>query len=127
MERGDVLILGGGLVGLTLAVALERHGVTSIVVDAAEPSSQIAPAFDGRANAVSSSSWRLLEAIGVGAHLDGFGCPIRSIRVSDGLRPGALTFDPDRGEDHGRAARHHVREPAAAGRRCSAARPTRRA
>jgi 2-octaprenyl-6-methoxyphenol hydroxylase len=101
MERGDVLILGGGLAGLTLAVALERHGVTSIVVDAAEPSSQIAPAFDGRATAVSSSSWRLLQAIGVGAHLDGFGCPIRSIRVSDGLRPGALTFDPDQGEDRG--------------------------
>jgi 2-octaprenyl-6-methoxyphenol hydroxylase len=99
MERADILILGGGLVGLTLAVALERHGVTSIVVDAAEPASQIAPAFDGRATAVSSSSWRMLEAIGVGAHLEGFGCPIRSIRVSDGLRPGALTFDPGRDED----------------------------
>jgi 2-octaprenyl-6-methoxyphenol hydroxylase len=99
VERGDVLILGGGLVGLTLAVALERHGVSSIVVDAAEPASQIAPAFDGRATAVSSSSWRLLQAIGVGAHLEGSGCPIRSIRVSDGLRPGALTFDPDAGED----------------------------
>jgi 2-octaprenyl-6-methoxyphenol hydroxylase len=99
MERADILILGGGLVGLTVAVALERHGVTSIVVDAAEPASQIAPAFDGRATAVSSSSWRMLEAIGVGAHLQGFGCPIRSIRVSDGLRPGALTFDPGRDED----------------------------
>jgi len=94
MERGDVLILGGGLVGLTLAVALERHGVTSIVVDAAEPASQIAPAFDGRATAVSSSSWRMLEAIGVGERLAGHGCPIRTIRVSDGLAPGALTFDP---------------------------------
>ena len=97
MERADILILGGGLVGVTLAVALERHGVTSIVVDAAEPASQIAPAFDGRATAVSSSSWRMLEAVGVGAHLQGFGCPIRSIRVSDGLLPGALTFDPGRG------------------------------
>jgi 2-octaprenyl-6-methoxyphenol hydroxylase len=99
MERADILILGGGLVGLTLAVALERHGVTSIVVDAAEPASQIAPAFDGRATAVSSSSWRMLEAIGVGAHLEGHGCPIRSIRVSDGLRPGALTFDPGHDDD----------------------------
>ena len=51
MSQADVLILGGGLVGLSLAVALERHGVTSIVVDAAEPASQIAPAFDGRATA----------------------------------------------------------------------------
>lgn len=94
MERADVMILGGGLVGLTLAIALDRHGVTSIVVDAAEPTTQIAPAFDGRATAVSSASWRMLEAIGVAARLEGIGCPIRSIRVSDGLKPGALTFDP---------------------------------
>lgn len=99
MERADVLILGGGLVGLSLAIALDRHGVTSIVVDPAEPGSQIAPAFDGRATAVSSSSWRMLDAIGVGEHLEGHGCPIRSIRVSDGLEPGALTFDPGRDEE----------------------------
>ena len=99
MERADVLILGGGLVGLSLAIALERHGVTSIVIDAAEPASQIAPAFDGRATAVSSSSWRMLEAIGVGERLEGHGCPINAIRVSDQLRPGGLTFDPGRDED----------------------------
>ena len=98
MDHADVLILGGGLVGLSLAIALERHGVTSIVVDAAEPSSQIAPAFDGRATAVSSTSWRMLEAIGVGERLAGTGCPIRAIRVSDGLEPGALTFDPSGGD-----------------------------
>lgn len=101
MSQADVLILGGGLVGLSLAVALERHGVTSIVVDAAEPSSQIAPAFDGRATAVSSSSWRMLQAIGIGDRLAGTGCPIRTIRVSDGLTPGALTFDPSNGDPLG--------------------------
>jgi 2-octaprenyl-6-methoxyphenol hydroxylase len=100
MERADVLILGGGLVGLALAIALDRHGVTSIVVDPADPSSQIAPAFDGRATAISSASWRLLEAIGVAESLAEFGCPIRSIRVSDGLDPGSLTFNPARNDPH---------------------------
>lgn len=33
MERADVIILGGGLVGLTLAIALDRHGLASIVID----------------------------------------------------------------------------------------------
>ena len=94
MERADVLILGGGLVGLAVAVALDRHGVSSIVVDAAEPTGQIAPAFDGRATAVSSASWRMLEAIGVAEALTP--CPIRAIRVSDQLKPGSLTFDPAR-------------------------------
>lgn len=96
MERADVLILGGGLVGLTLALALDRHGVTSIVVDAAEPSTQVSSAFDGRATAVSSASWRMLAAIGVADRLSG--CPIEIIRVSDGLAPGALTFDPTRSD-----------------------------
>jgi 2-octaprenyl-6-methoxyphenol hydroxylase len=99
MERSDVIILGGGLVGLTLAVALDRHGVTSIVVDPADPATVVAPTYDGRATAVSSSSWRMLEAIGVGERLEGKGNPIRSIRVSDGLEPGGLVFDPPEGDD----------------------------
>src|SRR4028118_1400864 len=97
MENADVLILGGGLVGLTLAIALDRHGVTSIVVDAAEPASQIAPAFDGRATAVSSSSWRMLQAIGVSERLADTGCPIRAIRVGGGLAPGGADFGPPGG------------------------------
>jgi len=100
MERADVLILGGGLVGLALAVALDRHNVTSIVVDPADPAAQIAPAFDGRATAVSSASWRMLDVIGVAEQLAPHGCPIRSIRVSDGLDPGVLTFDPGRNDPY---------------------------
>src|SRR5687767_4965927 len=94
MERADVIILGGGLVGLTLAIALDRHGLSSIVVDPADPATVAAPGYDGRATAVASASWRMLETIGVGALLEGEGCPIRTIRVGDGLEPGGLVFDP---------------------------------
>jgi len=96
MEHADVIILGGGLVGLSLALALDRHGVGSIVVDPADPETQIAPAYDGRATAVSSSSWRMLETIGVAERLEGVTCRIRAIRVSEGLKPGGILFD---GED----------------------------
>lgn len=99
MERSDVIILGGGLVGLTLAIALHRHGLSSIVIDPADPEKVAAPAYDGRATAVASASWRMLETIGVGERLDGEGCPIRTIRVSDGLEPGGLVFDPPEGEE----------------------------
>jgi 2-octaprenyl-6-methoxyphenol hydroxylase len=99
MERADVIIQGGGLVGLTLAIALDRHGLSSIVIDPANPEKTFAPAFDGRATAVSSSSWRMLQAIGVGDLLEEHGCPIRSIRVSDGLEPGGLSFEPDAEDD----------------------------
>ncbi len=99
MERADVIILGGGLVGLTLAVALDKHGLSSIVIDPVDPEIALTPQYDGRATAVASSSWRMLEAIGVGERLEGLGCPIRSIRVSDGLEPGGLQFDPPKGDD----------------------------
>jgi 2-octaprenyl-6-methoxyphenol hydroxylase len=99
MERADVIILGGGLVGLTLAIALDRHGLSSIVVDPADPETVAAPTYDGRATAVASASWRMLQAIGVGERLEGEGCPIRTIRVSDGLAPGGLVFDPPPDDD----------------------------
>jgi len=99
MERADVIILGGGLVGLTVAIALHRHGLSSIVIDPADPEKVAAPGYDGRATAVASASWRMLEAIGVGEKLDGEGCPIRTIRVSDGLEPGGLVFDPPAGDE----------------------------
>jgi 2-octaprenyl-6-methoxyphenol hydroxylase len=99
MERADVIILGGGLIGLTLAIALDRHGLSSIVVDPLDPSAAAAPGFDGRATAIASASWRMLQAIGVGELIEGDGCPIRTIRVSEGLEPGGLVFDPGEGED----------------------------
>nr|WP_167072875.1 FAD-dependent monooxygenase [Sphingomonas vulcanisoli] len=98
MERSDVIILGGGLVGLTLALALDAHGLTSIVIDPADPATVQAAGFDGRASAVASASWAMLEAIGVAKRLDGKGCPINTIRVSDGLAPNMLDFDADASE-----------------------------
>lgn len=95
MTQADVLILGGGLVGSALAVALDAHGLSSIVVDPADPAVFLARGFDGRASAVASASGRMLETIGVARKLAGQGCAIRHIRVSDGLRPGALDFIPD--------------------------------
>ena len=64
-------------------------------------------AFDGRTSAVSSSSMRMLETIGVTEHLAEPGCPIRTIAVADGLEPGGLHFDAGRR----RAARLDAREP----------------
>src|SRR6185369_3104716 len=101
MERADVIILGGGLVGLSLALALDRHGLSVIVVDPADPATQIAPAYDGRATAVASASWRMLETIGIADRLEGMTCPIRAIRVSDALEPGGILFDTDPGAESG--------------------------
>lgn len=99
MQRFDVVISGGGLVGLTLGIALSGHGVRCAVIDPADPVDTTAAGFDGRVSAISSTSHAMLSAIGVAAHLEGKGCPIDRIWVSDGLQPGALDFAPD--EDDG--------------------------
>ena len=101
MDRADVIIFGGGLVGLALASALDSSGLSSIVVDPADPAPMSHASFDGRTSAVSSSSMRMLETIGVAAHLAEPGCPIWRIAVADGLKPGGLHFDPDDGEPLG--------------------------
>jgi 2-octaprenyl-6-methoxyphenol hydroxylase len=95
MDRADVIIFGGGLVGLALASALDSSGLSTIVVDPADPAGRSSAAFDGRTSAVSSSSMRMLETIGVAAHLAEPGCPIWRIAVADGLKPGGLRFEPD--------------------------------
>jgi 2-octaprenyl-6-methoxyphenol hydroxylase len=101
MDRADVIILGGGLVGLTLASALDSSGLSAILIDPADPAERKTAAFDGRTSAVSSSSMRMLETIGVTEHLPEPGCPIRTIQVADGLQPGGLAFEPDDDEPLG--------------------------
>jgi 2-octaprenyl-6-methoxyphenol hydroxylase len=99
MDRADLIILSGGLIGLALASALDSSGLSTILVDPADPDERLGAGFDGRTSAVSSSSMRMLKTIGATQHLPEPGCPIRQIRVADGLAPGGIVFEPD--EDDG--------------------------
>jgi 2-octaprenyl-6-methoxyphenol hydroxylase len=101
MDPADVIIFGGGMIGLALASALDSSGLSAIVVDPADPAPRSEAAFDGRTSAVSSSSMRMLETIGVAEHLAAPGCPISTIAVSDGLDPGGLQFEADDDEPLG--------------------------
>lgn len=90
--RSDVLISGGGLVGQALALALAHHGLSSQIVDPADPVATIAPGFDGRASAIASATWQMFEVLGIADRLAGHGCAIHAIKVSDGLKAGELDF-----------------------------------
>ncbi len=83
--RFDCTLVGGGLVGQTLAVALAAHGLSVAVVEREDPDSHLAPGYDGRASAIASASARMLRALGLGEVLDSHGCAIRAIRVTDGF------------------------------------------
>ena len=93
-DRRDLLILGGGLVGMTLALAAARKGMSSHVVDRADPAELTAEGFDGRASAVSTASWNLFTNIGLAQRLEPHGSPIASIAVTDQLKPGQIDFTP---------------------------------
>ncbi|MEL7691634.1 FAD-dependent monooxygenase [Citromicrobium bathyomarinum] len=97
-EPRDLLILGGGLVGMTLALAAAKKGITSHVVDRADPASLTADGFDGRASAISTASWNLFTNIGLADSLEPHGCPIAKIAVTDQLKPGRIDFQPDEGD-----------------------------
>lgn len=93
-KSADLLILGGGLVGTTLAIAAARKGFTSHVVDRADPAELTAEGFDGRASAISTASWNLFENIGIAPSLEAFASPISSIAVTDQMKPGRIDFQP---------------------------------
>jgi 2-octaprenyl-6-methoxyphenol hydroxylase len=94
VDRRDLIILGGGLVGMTLALAAARSGITSHVIDRADPAELTAVGADGRASAISTASWNLFRNIGIAGSLEALGCPIDSIAVTDGMKPGRIDFTP---------------------------------
>jgi 2-octaprenyl-6-methoxyphenol hydroxylase len=80
----DMVIVGGGLVGLSLAAALGRAGLSVVVVDREAPGAAAGDAFDGRASAIAWGSAQALAGIGLWPRLVLQAEPIRDIRVSDG-------------------------------------------
>lgn len=89
----DVLIVGGGLAGLPLALALAQGGLSVTVVDVLDPATATDAGFDGRVSAIALASCRMFEQLGVTRHLAGQMQPINDILVSDGrVREGASPF-----------------------------------
>ncbi len=83
----DVLIVGGGLVGGSMACALGQAGVRVVCLDREHPGTAMAAEFDGRASAVALGSKIMLEGIGLWPHVAPFAAPIMEIRVADGASP----------------------------------------
>ena len=89
----DVLIVGGSLIGGTLACTLATGGLKSIVIDKAFISEQDTQQFDGRATAIAYTGKNLLEAINIWPSLKNHAAPILDIRVADQNSKFFLHFD----------------------------------
>lgn len=100
----DILIVGGGLNGPALALALAQGGLKVCVVDARPARSRAQERFDGRAYALALASSRVLGALGMWQGLAPRTQPIRGIRASQGrsgqgASPLFLGFDASEIED----------------------------
>ena len=95
----QILIVGGGLGGPALALALAQAGFSVTVVDALAQKTRKNAAFDGRAYALALASVRLLSRIGIWEMVAENTQPMLEIKVTDGragegpLSPFGLHFD----------------------------------
>ena len=89
----DVAIVGGGMVGATLAVALAPLHLRVALIEAVPHNAASQPSFDERTTALSNGSRRILETIGVWPAVNAQATPIAKIHVSDRGRFGFARID----------------------------------
>lgn len=82
-----MIIVGGGLNGPALALALAGAGISSVVIDALSEARRAEDRFDGRAYAMALASVRALDALGLWEGLEDHAQPILAVKAAGG-RPG---------------------------------------
>lgn len=105
----DVAIVGGGMVGSALALALVRHGLSVTLIDrqaVAAPTAR--DAYDLRVSALSAASERILSALGVWSEIEAVrASPYRLMEIWDAVGEGRLMF---RAAESGEPALGHIVE-----------------
>lgn len=89
----DVAIVGGGLVGGTLGVALAQQGFFVGVIDRESPEDLLKPDLDGRTTAVSYGSRLIFERLGIWNKVEQAAEPIFDIRVFERGSPWAVYYN----------------------------------
>jgi len=84
MIETEVLVVGGGMAGMTLGNALSGAGVATTVVDSSPSETLLDAGYDGRASAVAWGSAQVFRGIGLWPYLEPDAGPIVDIRVADG-------------------------------------------
>lgn len=101
----DVVIVGGGLVGMSLALALKNISWRVALIEAVTPKSSTPPSFDDRGLALSMATQRILSTLGLWENLQSRATPIKSIHVSERGRFAATRIHA---QDHQIPALAHV-------------------
>jgi len=92
--RYDIVIVGGGLVGASLACALAPLDLRVALIEAVAFRAASQPSYDDRTLALSASTCRILEGLGLWPKIAANATPIREIQVRELGRPGRVIMDP---------------------------------
>jgi len=98
MREFDVMIVGGGMVGASLALALAPTPLKVLLVEAVAPAASAQPSFDERTTALGNASRRIFRQLGLWPRLEREAGVIRTIHVSDA---GHFGFARLRAEEQG--------------------------
>lgn len=99
LEQVDLIIVGGGMVGMAAACALKDSGLHVVVVERSEPVVRKSLGRDCRVSAIVMGNVHILQGMGVWDHIADVG-PMRTMRIWDDQRPGGIRFDAGEiGED----------------------------
>jgi 2-octaprenyl-6-methoxyphenol hydroxylase len=88
LREFDAAIVGGGLVGASLALGLAGTGVRVLLIEGVAPDSAAQPSFDERTTALGNASRRIFQGLGVWEEVSREAAAIRAIHVSDAGRFG---------------------------------------
>lgn len=91
--KSDVVVVGGGLAGLSLTAALGTAGVSVVCIDRDEPQVQVGDDYDIRTTAIAYGSKQILSSAGVWSFLENEAGPILEIRVADQRSANFVHYD----------------------------------
>lgn len=99
MSRVQLAIIGGGLVGASLALALQegarQRGWRIVLIEPFAPGNSYQPSYDARSSALSYGTRQIYERLGLWPALSARAEPIRQIHVSDRGRFGATRLSAE--------------------------------
>lgn len=92
-RHSDVVIIGGGMVGLALACALKDTGLGVTVLERAQSEPRLSLGRDCRVSAIVAGTVQMLRGIGVWEHIGTNAQPIAGMRIFDDQRSGSIRFE----------------------------------
>ena len=92
----DIAVIGGGLNGMTAALAVAELGYRVVVIEPCMPSFEMPAPFDPRSYAITQTSIQIFKRLGVWSRIDETrNADIMRMEVWDGASRGHIEFSPE--------------------------------